>query len=171
MVLRDPGSKRGRGRPKGSAKVPRDCLQDIWVGVELVRTERRRRVGRPPSVTRACQVIAERGGMWWIVGGDIGAIASAVANNSHPPYSDWRRFTPMGSGRRIDLRNDDSGRVVVCHKIQDAKTLRNRYVEANRLARHNSAVLAAWTGMVRDALGSPRLAGVALRAGVSRASN
>ena len=143
-----------RGRPKGTFTKPAQFLQDIWMQVEAVRERTTMKTGRRPSASEVCNLMAQRGGLVWAVGGNIDAIASAMELPERP-YSKWRRFHPERKGDRYVT--DDNGRLIVSHLYQHGKSLRTRYTEANRLVRNNPAIRAAWTNMVRDMLGLPRI--------------
>jgi hypothetical protein len=143
------------GRRKGSTTLPRDFRQDIWIEVEAVREQIELRGARRPPVTQACDVIARRGGLIWIVGGNIDAVTAAMVSERKAPFSRWRRFK-FGSRNTRHIVVDEAGRIIVSHLLQNAATLRSRYVEANRLVRESSAVREAWTNMLCDRLGRPR---------------
>jgi hypothetical protein len=143
-----------RGRPKGTCTTPAQFLQDIWTQVGAVRERMRMRTGRRPSASEVCNRMAQRGGLVWAVGGNIDAIARAMELPQRP-YSKWRRFRPERKGDRYVT--DDNGRLIVSHLCQHGKSLRTRYTEANRLVRNNPAIRVAWTNMVRDMLGLPRI--------------
>src|ERR1700674_1058046 len=150
-------SKRRGGRPKGTVKRPLDYLLNIWLEVESLRERIRLSPGRRPSVSKACDEIARGGGLRWIVGGNIDAISCAIEENPAPPFSDWRRFKFLHDGNTARLRAEKSGRVIVSDLLQHARTLRTRYTEADRLVRENPMIRAAWTYMLHDRLGLPRL--------------
>src|SRR2546423_11717019 len=108
------------GRPKGTIKVPHDALQDIWVTVETLREHMRRQRGRRPSVSQACRLIAQRGGMFWLVGGNVDAITCAMEHNKRPPYSDWRRYRLERGGKFLKPVSHEQGRVIARHMNQTA---------------------------------------------------
>src|SRR5689334_9029574 len=102
---------RRRGRPRGSATVPPDVLAEVWVQVLVTRIEGRKRTGRTPTVRKACQEIARRGGIISAVGGDLDALVAANASRKKR----WQRFgfNSDGSG----LSPNAEGRVFVNHAI------------------------------------------------------
>ncbi|MEA2879481.1 MAG: hypothetical protein QOF14_4677 [Hyphomicrobiales bacterium] len=144
------------GRPKGTIKVPHDVLQDIWVTVETLREDMRRQRGRRPSVSEACRLIAQRGGVLWLVGGNVDAITRAMEHSKRPPCSDWRRYRLERAGKFLKPVSDKQGRVIASHAIQNARTLRSRYHDANKIVRTEFYVREVWTNFVYDRLGMPR---------------
>jgi hypothetical protein len=148
-------SPRRPGRPRGSSRLPVDFRQDVWLEVEVVCEQIKVRTGRRPPITMACDLIARRGGLKWIVGGNVNAIAAALASERKGRFSRWRRFK-LWNGRSCLIVTDKAGCIIVAHLLQNASTLRSRYVEANRLVRESPAVKNAWTNMLRDRLGLPR---------------
>jgi hypothetical protein len=157
MIEEGSTNARVRGRPKGTTKVPYDYLMTIWLQVEAIREEIKSRTGYRPSVLQACKLVERRGGLWWLVGGNVDAIAREMASNRGAPFSDWRRFrmAPQGKADRL-IKDERNGRVVVSHALQHANTLRTRYTEANRLFRADPYVREAWENMLCDRLGRPR---------------
>lgn len=145
-------SPRRPGRPRGSRWLPADFRQDVWLEVEAVREQIRLRTGRRPSIIGACDVIARRGGLIWIVGGNIAAVTAAMASARKAPFSRWRRFK-LRNGNARHIVTDKAGRIIVCHLLQNARSIRTRYVEANRIVGESPAVRQAWTNMLCDRLG------------------
>ncbi len=89
----------------------------------------------------------------WIVGGNIDAIAAAMARERKAPISDWRRFSRKRDGQFVQ---DQNGSIIVSHIMQHAASIRSRYVGANQRVRHDDAVREAWTNILCDMLGRPR---------------
>lgn len=151
-----PLGKQRRGRPKGTTKVTFDHLQDIWLQVEVLREQINLKTRRRHSVSRACEIVAERGGLIWIVGGDIEAIAQELVENKKPPVSDWRRVSLTRKGKGFRLRTSKTGRVIVSHKMQHSRSIRARYTQANKVFKKNPHVREAWSNYLCDMLGRPR---------------
>src|SRR5215471_5597694 len=116
-------SPRRPGRPRGSRWLPADFRQDVWLEVEAVREQIRLRTGRRPSIIGACDVIARRGGLIWIVGGNIAAVTAAMASARKAPFSRWRRFK-LRNGNARHIVTDKAGRIIVCHLLQNARSIR-----------------------------------------------
>ena len=148
--------KKRPGRPKGTTKVTFEHLQDIWLKVEVLREQINLKTGRRHTVSRACEIVAERGGIIWIVGGDIEAIAQELAENKKPPVSDWRRVNLTRKGKGFRLRTSKTGRVIVSHKTQHSRSIRTRYTQANKIFENNPQVRDAWINYLCDMLGRPR---------------
>jgi len=141
------------GRPGGTGKLPHDYLMNIWLTVEVARERIKAKTGRTPPVAQVCTSLARRGGLKWIVGGNIDAIAAAMARERKAPISDWRRFSRKRDGQFVQ---DQNGSIIVSHIMQHAASIRSRYVGANQRVRHDDAVREAWTNILCDMLGRPR---------------
>lgn len=151
-----PHSEKRPGRPEGTTKVKFEHLQDIWLQVEVLREQNNLKTGRRHSVSRACEILAERGGLIWIVGGNIESIAQEMAKNKKPPISDWRRVDLTKKGKSFRLRTSKNGRVIVSHKTQHARSINARYSQASKIFKSNEHVREAWTNYLCDMLGRPR---------------
>lgn len=151
-----PLSKKRRGRPKDTKKITFEHLQDIWLQVQVLREQINLKTRRRHTISRASEIIAGRGGLVWIVGGDIEAIAREMAENKNLPVGDWRRVNLEKKGKGFRLRNSKKGRVIVSHKAQHARSIRSRYVQANEIFESNEHVREAWTNYLCDMLGRPR---------------
>jgi hypothetical protein len=146
-----------RGRPKGSTKLPLQMDLDVWLCIEFYRQREQEKTGRCPSVLAACQEIYSWSLPIWIVGGNVKAIANAITQNPQSSLKDLPRQNFIKTDSYPKLVNDKTGPLFVRHKIQRATSLRARYTEANRLANLNEDVRRAWTNMLCDMLGRPRL--------------
>jgi len=146
-LIMESNQPRKRGRPKGTTKAPHDQLLHVWIRVESVRKAEAACTGIEPSTAKVCRIIEQYGGMHWIVGGDREAIARYMAGS---PRLGWRRCRVRKGEHGSRLTNDKDGPVFVSNSIAGARTLRARYVEANRLVRDNPDVRRAWTRMLGD---------------------
>ena len=151
-----PLGKKRPGRPKGTTKVTFEHLQDIWLRVEVLRAQTDLKDRRRHSVSRACEILEERGGLIWIVGGDVGAIALEIAKNKKSPIKNWRRVALTRKGKRFRVAKDKAGQVIVSHQMQSSGSIRLRYTQANTMFDNNSAVREVWTNYRDDMLGHPR---------------
>jgi hypothetical protein len=138
---------RRRGRPPGSTTVPRDVFAGIWVQVLITRIKGRRRTGKTPSVRKACQEIADKGGIISAVGGNLDALVAANAARK----KSWQRFQSDRSG----LRPSAAGSIFVNHTISNAGSLQARYSQANKLVTSDRRVRLAWMNHARQILGLP----------------
>src|ERR1700674_2987275 len=153
-----PSTEKRRGRPKGAVGTPRDYLLNIWLQVEYFRERAKRKPGQQLSDSRVCELIARRGGLIWVVGGDVDAICHAIGENKDDRFriSKWRRSKFIHDGISRRLAQDENGRIIASHAIQKATSLRTRYTEACRLVDQDKAIREAWTNMLHDMLGLPR---------------
>ena len=142
-------SLRSRGRPRGSTTVPRDVLAAIWVQVLIARIKARARTGKTPSVRKACQEIADKGGILSAVGGNIDALAQENAARQ----KSWQRFQ-MKSDGSVAITSS-AGSVFVNHTITNAGSLHARYSVANEIVTCDPRVRLAWMNLARQLLGLP----------------
>jgi hypothetical protein len=149
-------SKKRSGRPKGTTKVTFEHLQDIWLRVEVLRAQTDSKTRRRHSVSRACEILEERGGLIWIVGGDVETIAREIAKNEKPPIKNWRRVALTRKGKGFRAAKAKAGRVIVSHQMQSSGSIRLRYTQANAMFKNNPHIHEAWTNYLCDMLGRPR---------------
>jgi hypothetical protein len=140
--------QRRRGRPPGSTTVPRDLLAEIWVQVLITRIEARRRTGKTPSVRKACQEIADKGGIISAVGGRLDALVAANAASKKKRRQRFR-FNSEGG-----VSPNATGSIFADHAISNADTLHVRYTWANEIAT-SPRVRLVWMDLARQILGLP----------------
>jgi hypothetical protein len=138
---------RRRGRPPGSRAVPWDVLEGVWVQVLITRIKARTHTGKTPSVRKACQEIADNGGIISVIGGNQDALVAANAARK----KSWQRFQFRSDGSGVSP--DATGNIFVSHTISDAGTLQARYSEANRIAKSDRRVRLAWMNLARQMVG------------------
>ena len=141
--------KRRRGRPPRSTTVPRDVLAGIWVQVLITRIKGRVRAGKTPSVRKACQEMADKGGIISAVGGNLDALVVANAAGKKR----WQRFQLESEGSGFGP--SAAGTIFVNHTISNAGTLHARYSQANKLVTSDRTVRFVWMNLARQMLGLP----------------
>jgi hypothetical protein len=141
--------KRRRGRPPGSKAKHPDTPAEVWITVQRFRICARIQTGRTPSLTHACKGIIAEGGIVFAVGGDVEALAAANAQLKKRR----QRFeiNPDGSA----VAPSASGSIFAKHSITNARTLQNRYNEANRIAKFDYRTRFMWMNLCRERLGRP----------------
>jgi len=144
------GPTRARGRPKVSDRHKYDVHRDYYLAVETVRHETLGITGKLRPAAEACRLLARRGGLAWIVGGDASGLPSTRTGKQH-------RYNVDRKGNTSRFRAAESGTVYVLRRIEHADTIESRYDEAARVARQDENVKFAWGNMVRDRCGLPRL--------------
>ena len=137
---------RKRGRPPGSTTVPRDVLAWLWVQVFLTRVRGRIRTGRTPSIRKACQEIANEGGIISAIGGNIDALVSANAARK----KSWQRFELTADGPKRNA----AGTIFANHAISNPDTLHARYSDAKKFVTAPRVRL-AWINLARQMLDLP----------------
>jgi hypothetical protein len=140
---------RRRGRRPGTTRVPPDVFAGVWVQVLIARVKERTRTGKTPSVRRACQDIADKGGIISAIGGNLDALAAANANRK----KSWQRFELKSDGTSYGPAA--AGTIFANHTISNAGTLHARYSQANKLIISDRRVRLAWMNLVRQILGLP----------------
>jgi hypothetical protein len=141
-------ARRARGRPKVSAQYKFEFLQDYYVQVETVRREKLGITGNLRPAAEACRLLARRGGLVWIVGGDTSGLSCKGKQ---------RRYIFDRKDNALQFRQAESGTVYVRRLIERAETIESRYDEAARVARQDENVKIAWDNMVRNLSGLPSL--------------
>jgi len=149
-------SKPVRGRPPGTTTTPHNLLQDVWLQVEAARAHYKSPTGQLVSVAAACRRIEAGGGLIWIVAGDRDSIIDAMKTPGSSLSRAQRYRVELGD-RGPQVIPDKNGPVIATHSISYAQSLRSRYAEANRLVRSNPFIREAWTNMLNNRLGLPRL--------------
>jgi hypothetical protein len=61
------------------------------------------------------------------------------------------------TGEEVRFVNDPEGDMIVAHVVRHAGALRARYVEAEKKMQDEPFVRIAWTNILHDRLGKPRL--------------
>jgi hypothetical protein len=145
------------GPPARSTQQEFYDLQDYYIIIESVRYQNRRN-GKKLSVAKTCLLVANGGGLAWILGGATGSALEQIAQ-----FLDGLR----GKGRRYEIKikpengannfvHDDKGNFYVFRLLQHVKTIEARYWDAARFARKNPSVKFTWGNMVREQCGLPR---------------
>jgi hypothetical protein len=150
VPVKAPVARRARGRPKVSAQYKFEFLQDYYVQVETVRREKLGIAGNLRSAAEACRLLARRGGLAWIVGGDTSGLSTLRKGKQ-------RRYIFDRKGNALQFRQAEGGTVYVRRLIERAETIESRYDEAARVARQDENVKIAWDNMVRNLSGLPSL--------------
>jgi hypothetical protein len=141
--------KRKPGQPEKSMQEKYCVLQDYYLQVEKVRHQKRRD-GKKINPAEAGRLLARRGGLAWIVGGDARMLPTERKMREG-------RYGLCRQGQRLKLYREDQGVVYVRRLVERHETIMTRYYEAVRFARENENVQFAWDNMVRDLCGLPRL--------------
>lgn len=106
--------------------------------------------GAVRSAAEAVRLLAQRGGLAWVIGGDIGRMPSF-------PRGKQRRCNVNLEGEILRFSYEEDGTVYVRRLLQHTATIESRYDEAAQLARQDENVKFAWDNMVRERCGLPRL--------------
>jgi hypothetical protein len=150
--------RRGPGRPRNTKKAPPDLHQHVWVSVECRRWGMRDSSGRLESVSQACRALARRGGLNWIIGGDVGLLARKVRKKDRSKaWQEIRQVNPKRKGAGVRLVNDRHGQIFLQHSIQEASSIRARYNEAAEMLKHDPDLKWFWTNIFRGRVGLPAL--------------
>lgn len=150
-------SKKRPGRPVGTTKVSFEHQQHIWLQVELLRGPPSPKSGRRRhSAFRASDLLEERGGLLWVVGGDRNAMALEIAENKESPLKKLTRVNLVRNGNGFQPKNSKNGHVFVSHKMQHGPSIYARYKEANKIFKSDPHVREAWTNYLCDLNGRPR---------------
>ncbi|GLR88872.1 hypothetical protein GCM10007857_55850 [Bradyrhizobium iriomotense] len=131
-----------RGRKPGSRSVHPDVFPFIWISVRDWCEREEARTGKS-SVKKACDALASIG-IRSAIGGNRDALADANAKRKKR----WPCFEidPVSSR----LRPSAAGPIFISHAITNGDSLRARYYEANRIAKSDPRVRAAWINMWRQ---------------------
>jgi hypothetical protein len=141
--------KRKRGQPEKSMQEKFYDLQDYYLLVETVRHQKRRN-GKKIYAAEACRLLAKRGGVAWIIGGDAHRLPTERRMREG-------RYGLCRHGQTLKLYREDPGVVYVRRLVERPQTITTRYYEAVRFARKNENVQFAWDNMVRELCGLPKL--------------
>jgi hypothetical protein len=109
--------RRPPGRPEGTKTAPDDLDREAWLLVEAVRDLESQETGQKPSVAAACRLIAERGGLVGLVGGDRESV-SAFTSKGRPRK--WRRASPRTADGKTWFGNDPEGNMIIGHQLAHA---------------------------------------------------
>ena len=141
-----------RGRPSGSAVRHPDFYSEVWITVRLFRIRSRIGTGNTPSITQACIGIIAQGGMISAVGGNV---ESLVAANNQKKKRKKRRSRFEINSTGTALEPSATGSIFTSHSITNARSLQNRYNEANWIANSDRRVRMTWMNLCRQRLGWP----------------
>jgi hypothetical protein len=142
-------AQRRRGRPPGSAVRHPDFYSEVWITVRLFLIRSRIGTGKTPSITQACMGIIAQGGMISAVGGNVESLVAA--NNQKKKRRSRFEINSTGAA----LEPSATGSIFASESITNARSLQNRYNEANRIANSDRRVRLAWMNLCRQRLGWP----------------
>jgi hypothetical protein len=133
-----------RGRPKA---LTYEFCQDIWVRFEFLRMGPAKPDGRRASIRHVAMALAASGGVAEIVGGNREMLALAL------PLLAKTRLA-HATVETIDARIPIP--VYATYMTPEATRIRNLYYEARKWT-VDPEIHFAWTNMVRDLCGQPRI--------------
>jgi hypothetical protein len=148
------------GRKSGSTTLHPDWALHLWLAIQVLCETKLSKTGRRITPHAAAKLLAETGGEFGIVGGDHASIAA-----TNP-----RRITRLiemcavkedGEIRlkeesRIAYKNDILSRVFVSHRLENFRSLLQRYYEIAKKLQMDPATEFAWNNILNDRLGRPR---------------
>ncbi len=133
-----------RGRPKA---LTYEFCQDIWVRFEFLRVRLAKPDGRIASIRHVAMALAADGGVAEIVGGNKEMLARELAllaktRLAHATIETIEGIIPIP--------------VYATYMTPEATRIRNLYYEARQWTA-DPEIQFAWTNMVRDLCGRPRI--------------
>ena len=133
-----------RGRPR---TMTYELCQDIWVRFEFLRVRLAKPDGRLASIRHVAMALAKSGGLAEIVGGNVEMLAREL-----PLLAKTRlaHATVETIEARIPIP------VYATYVTPEATRIRNLYYEARKWTADHE-IHFAWTNMVRDLCGQPRI--------------
>jgi hypothetical protein len=126
-----------RGRPKA---LTYEFCQDIWVRFEFLRVRLAKPDGRLASIRHVAMALAKSGGLAEIVGGNVPLLAKTRLAHATVETIEARIPIP----------------VYATYVTPEATRIRNLYYEARKWTADHE-IHFAWTNMVRDLCGQPRI--------------
>src|SRR5258706_13887009 len=133
-----------RGRPKA---MTYELCQDIWVRFEFLRVRLAKPDGRLASIRHVAMALAAYGGVAEIVGGNKEILALELP---------WLAKTRLAHATVETIEGIIPIPVYATYMTPEATRIRNLYYEARQWTA-DPEIQFAWTNMVRDLCGRPRI--------------
>ena len=133
-----------RGRPKA---MTYELCQDIWVRFEFLRVRLAKPDGRLASIRHVAMALAAYGGVAEIVGGNKEILALELP---------WLAKTRLAHATVETIEGIIPIPVYATYMTPEATRIRNLYYEARKWTA-DPEIQFAWTNMVRDLCGQPRI--------------